>query len=77
MCHCTYTYKDILFIQLCSDPTPVHRNTVFGKKQSPLSSAAVQKRLPAGLFQYKYTCEDLLFIQLCSDPTPVHCNTVL
>ncbi|DBB02766.1 TPA: hypothetical protein ACH3X1_013603 [Trebouxia sp. C0004] len=59
--HCKYTFEDLLFIRLCSDPTPVHYNTVLGKKQSPLSIAAVQNRLTAGLYHCKYTCEDLLF----------------
>jgi len=38
--HCKYTYEDLLFIQVCSDPTPVHRNTVQGKMQCPLISVA-------------------------------------
>jgi len=77
LCQCQYTYEDLLFIQLCNDPTPVHCNTVLGKKRSPLASAAVQNRLPAGLCQCQYTYEDLLFMQLCSNPAPVLCNTVL
>ena len=61
LCHCKYTYEDLLFIQLCSDPAPVHCNIVLGKKQSPLASVAVQNRLPAGLCHCKYTFEDLPF----------------
>ncbi len=49
LCHCNYTYEDLLFIQVCRAPTPVHCNTAFGKMQSPLLSAAVQNRLTAGL----------------------------
>ena len=41
-CRYKYTCEDLLFILLCSDPTPVHCNTVLGKKQSPLSSAIVK-----------------------------------
>ncbi len=48
VCHCSYTYGDLLFIQMCSDPTPVHCMTVFGKRHSPLFSAAVQNRFTAG-----------------------------
>jgi len=66
----------LLFIQVCSDPTPVHCNTVQGNMQSPLTSAAVQDWLASGMYYCKYTYEDLLFIQVCSDPTPVHCNAV-
>jgi len=34
--HCNYPYEDLLFMQVCSDPTPVHCKTVQGKKQSVL-----------------------------------------
>ena len=43
-----YTYGYLLFIQVCSIPTPVHCNTVEGKMQSPQLSAALQDRLAAG-----------------------------
>ena len=43
LCHCNYTYGVLLFIQLCSDPTPVHYNAVSGKMKSLLPSAALQK----------------------------------
>ncbi len=76
LCHCKYTYGDLLFIQLYSDPTQVLCNTVPGKKQSPLLSPAVQNRFTARLCQCNFTYGDLLFIQVCSDPTPEHCNTV-
>ncbi len=76
LCHCIYTYGDLLFIQVCSDPTPEHCNTVFCKWHSPVLSAALQDRLAAGLYHCKYTYEDLLCIQVCSEPTPVHCITV-
>ncbi len=74
--HCKYPHGNLLFIQACSDPTPVHCNTVQGKMPCPLISAALQDWLAAGLYHCKYTNEDLLFLQVCRDPTPVHCNTV-
>ncbi len=74
--HCNYIYEDLLFIQVCSDPTPEHCNTVFCKMHSPLLTAALQDRLAAGLYHCNYTYGDLLCIQVCSDPTPEHCNTV-
>ena len=43
-----HTYGYLLFIQVCSIPTPVHCNTVEGKMQSPQLSAALQDRLAAG-----------------------------
>ena len=69
--HCNYTYEDLLFIQVCGDPTPVHCNTVEGKMQSPLLSAALQDSLAAGSYHCNYTYEDLLFTQVCSDSPPV------
>jgi len=48
---------------VCRDPTPVHCNTVQGKMQSPLISAAQQDWLAAGMYLCTYTYEDLLFIQ--------------
>ncbi len=38
LCRCNYTYEDLLFIQMSSDPTPMHCNTVQGKMQSALLS---------------------------------------
>ncbi len=73
---CNFTYGGLLIKQVCSDPSPVHCNAVFGKSQSPLLRAAVQIRLTAGLCKCSYTYGALLIIQVCSDPLPVHCNTV-
>ena len=61
---------------MCSDPAPVNCNTVQGKMQSPLISAAQQDWLASGLYHCKYTCKDLLFTQVCTDPSPVPCSTV-
>ena len=76
VCHCSYTYGDLLFIHMCSDPAPMHCNKVQGNMQSPLFSAALQNRLTAGLGHCNHTCGELLFIQMCSDPTPIHCSSV-
>jgi len=46
--HCNDTYEDLLFIQVCSDPTPVQCNTVVGKMLHPVLTAAQQHRLTAG-----------------------------
>ena len=67
--HCGYTYEDLLFIQVCSDPSPEHCITVFCKMQSRVLTAALQDRLAAGLCVCNYTYEGLLFIQVCSEPT--------
>ena len=55
LCHCNYTYEDLVNIQVCSDPPPMHCNTVFGKVLFPLLSAALQNSLTAALCQCKYT----------------------
>ncbi len=75
LCHCHYTYEDLLITQLISDPTPIHCSTALGKMQALLLSAAMQKRLTAGLCHCQYTYEDFYFIQLSSDPTPIHYST--
>ena len=58
LCQCKNMCVDLLFIQVCSDPTQA------------LLRAALQNRLTAGLCQCRNTCEDLLFIQVRSDLTP-------
>ena len=70
LCHCNYTYEDLLIIQVCSDTTLMHCSTVLGNMLFPLLSAALQKRLTAALCHCNYTHEDLLIIQVCSDTTP-------
>ncbi len=39
--------KDLVFVQVCRDPRPVHCSTDFGKIHSILLSAALQNRLTA------------------------------
>jgi len=65
--------KTLLLIQVCSVPTPVHCNAVFGKMQSPLLSADLQDRFKAGLYHCTYTYADLLFIQQNALPTGQCC----
>ena len=48
VCHCSYTYGDLFFIQVCSDPPQMLCSKVQGKMQSPLFSLALQNRLTAG-----------------------------
>ena len=48
VCLCSYPYGDLLFIQVCSDPAPMHCSKVQGKMHSSLFSAAVQNCLTAG-----------------------------
>ena len=40
----------------------------------PLSSAALQKRVTAGLCHYSYTRGNLLFIQVANDSAPMLCS---
>ena len=48
--HCNYTYEDLLFIQVCSEPATVHCTTVQGKVLCPQLIAALQERLVAVLY---------------------------
>ena len=45
VCHCSHIYGEVLFIQVCNDPAPMHCSSVQGKMQSPLFSAALQNRI--------------------------------
>jgi len=47
LCHCNYTYEDLLFIQVCSESAPMHCSTGFDIMHSPLFSVALQNRLTA------------------------------
>ncbi len=49
LCQCSHTCGDLLFIQVCSDPAPMHCSSFQGKMQSPLFGAALQNRLTACL----------------------------
>ncbi len=64
-----------MFIQMCSDPTPMHCWTSQGKVHSLLFSAPLQNRLTAGLCHCNDTYGHLLFKKVCSDPTTMHCLT--
>ncbi len=68
-------YGDLLFIQVCSDATPMHCSTGHGKTAAPLVSAALQTKLTGCLGHCNYTYGDLLFTQVCSDATPMHCSS--
>ena len=48
VCHCGHTCGDLLFIQVCSGPAPVHCSSLQGKMQSSLCSAGLETRLTAG-----------------------------
>ena len=54
VCPCTYTYGDLLFIQVCRDPAPMHCSKVQGKMQSSLFSAALQNRITAGSVSLRF-----------------------
>ena len=72
-----YTYRALLFIKVCSDPTPGLCSTALGKMHSLMFSVALQDRLTACLWHHRHTYADLLFIKVCSDPTPGLCSTAL
>ena len=72
---CIYTYGDLLLIQVCSDPAPLHCSTAARAKCTPHCSVVLCKRGPQqALSKCIYTYGDLLLIQVCSDATPMHCS---
>jgi len=76
VCQCKYTSGNLLLIQVCGDPVPMHCSSVQGKIQSPLFSAALQNRFTACLCHCNYTYGDLLSTQVCSYATPMHCSSL-
>ena len=48
VCHCSYTYGDLIFIQVSNGPPQMPCSSVQGKLQLPQFSAALQSRLTAG-----------------------------
>ena len=46
---CRYTYGDLLFIQVCSGPTPVQCHTAFGQMQSPPAQCCCAKQADSRL----------------------------
>ena len=74
LCHCNYSYGDLLSIQLCSELTVMHCSTGQGKVHSPLFSGVLENRLTTGtlslqIHQWKFVP--------CSEPTVMHCSTGL
>jgi len=70
-----HLWRFALYVQVCSDPAPMHCLTGCGKISSPLFSALLQNRLTSGLCHCNHTYGDLLFIQVCSEITKLHCPT--
>jgi len=48
LCHCSYTCRDLPFIQVCHEQALKDCSTVQGKSHSPLLSAALENRLTIG-----------------------------
>ena len=68
-CHCNNTYGDLLFVQVCSEPTKMQCSAGLSKMHSPLFSDALQNRLAAGFCHCNCIYGDLLVIHVCSEPT--------
>ena len=47
LCHCSYSYADLIFIHMCSESAQMHCSTAQSKMSSPVSSFALQNRLTA------------------------------
>ena len=84
--HCSYTYGDVLFIQVCSDPAQMQCSSVQGKMLSRLFSAALQNSrqcfiavtlmeicCTSGCALTQHKCNAALFRAKC---TP-HCSVLL
>ncbi len=74
VCPCTYTYGDLLFIQVCSDPARMHCSKVQGQSCPHCSVLLCKTGSQQAVCPCTYTYGDWLFIQVCSDPTSMHCS---
>jgi len=74
--HCSYTYGDLLFMQVCCDPAPMHCSSVQGKMQSPLFSAALQNKPTAGSVALHLHLGRSALHTGVSDSARVHCSSV-
>ena len=75
LCHCNDTCAALLFIQVCSDPAPMHCSTGFGKMQNPLFSAALQNRC-CSLYRCAVTQHHSTVALLRAKCNP-HCSVLL
>ena len=69
LCPCSYTYGDLLFIQVCSDPTQSTAARFRAKCSLYCSVLLCKTSSQQAVCHCSYTYGDLLFIQVCSDPT--------
>ena len=83
VCHCTYTYGDLLFIQVCIETCRSYRcavtHTNCGLVALPGAKCSSQFLVllyktgsQHALCHCKYTYGGWLFVQVCRDPTPMH-----
>ena len=67
-----YTYADLLFIQVCSEPAPMRYSIAQGRMSSPVSSGTGSQ---LALCHCIYNYAVLLFIQVPKEPAPMQCTT--
>ena len=65
--HCIYTYGDLLLIQVCSDPAPLHCSTAARAKCTPHCSVVLCKRGPQqALSKCIYTYREICSSYRCA-----------
>ena len=72
--HCTHTYGDLLFIQVSSDPAPMHCSRAQGKTQLHCLVLLCKTCSQQAMCHCIHTYGDLLLTQVCSDPAPMICS---
>ena len=76
LCHCKYTYGQLLFRQVCSSPTAVQCHPAFGKMQLPPARCCCAKQADSRLVPLQIHLWRLAFqTGVCSSPTAVQCHT--
>ena len=73
LCHSNSTYRDVVFIQVCSDPTPVVvLQHCPGQNAVPNVLCCCTRQAHSMRCVMHYTYVGWLFVQVCRDPTPMH-----
>ncbi len=76
VCHSRFTYVDLLFIQVCSDPAQMHWTLFRARCNYHRSVLLCKTGSHKAVCHCRFNYGDLLFIQVSSDPAQMHCNSI-
>ena len=75
VCHCSYTYGNLLFIHVYRDPRPMHCSTGSGQHACSTAQCCFANQAHSRQYVIANTpMEKRLFIQVFSADSPMHCS---